>query len=593
MDAPDQGNPFRLVNFDELKDWVYLHVISRECDTQEAVTNRALWVRCCQETLQKLYVAKYGDTDAFAVVDCFEFGDRQVRLYNGKYSCENLKLLSAFDHYTTYMSLPPDWNASGKDTAEVLLHEGLCPPFVFLSKAKIQPLRDAFANTSAAWLIHRLFREQYGELPPEVNVWLDDNYLILGSDGKLVAKQGFLDLAFVEKWNQAWTSDYVPQAHYRPGSFLESSNNLPFKYVSEEEQKEWATLLCQQRSECSTRYPAVQTGMIANCVCRALSLTAKGFVEKKNPKVLRSHWACIPSKSLEVSRHGYCIKWSESAEEFAKEYNRLYDLARALIPDYLVYEKPIREDWDEKPHSQFQPQVHFEQDVQCGRMKGEPLLVTAKQGEDASALQALLTAAKELERERAFIHQQSARLNEDWVKCYQSLMRAEAKEESLTIREQHIRDGENTVRHKLAEAEAMKDTCRQDLLHDKLELDRKFEERKKELTHAHMLKEQEYLLGIREYEQLKRQATLDSEECKKRSKKLKKELKRLQKAKAQAPAQKPEEKEADECVVCMDDSAVFACVPCGHLCLCDGCKVLDKCPMCRVKVQYTMKIFTL
>lgn len=592
MDAPDQGNPFRLVNFGALRDWVHLHVVGRVCDTKEAATNRALWVRSCQETLQKLYVAKYGDTDAFAVVDCFEFGDGQVRLYKGKSTCENIKLISAFDHYETYLSLPPDWNASGKDTAEVLLHDGLCPPFVFLPNAVAVPLRNAYADTNAAWLIHRLFREQYGELPPHVNVWLDDNYVIL-ADGKLATRQGFLDLAFVEKWNQAWTSGEVPQAYYCPGQFIAGQYDRPFEYVSAEEQKKWAMLLCQQAHPQTTKYPTKQTGIVANCVCRALSFAAEEFARKQNPKAQRSDWCCIPTKALEISSHGHCIKWSESAADFAKEYNRLYNLAHALIPDYMVYPKIDYTDWDKNPNSQRQPEVHFEQDVKCGRMTGEPLLVTAKQGEDASALQVLLTAAKELERERSFIHQQSARLNEDWVKCYQSLMRAEAKEESLAIREHHICDGENTVRHKLAEADAMKDTCKQDLLHDKLELDRKFEERKKELTHAHMLKEQEYLLGIREYEQLKRQATLDSEECKKRSKKLKKELKRLQKAKAQAPAQKPKEKEADECVVCMDGLAVFACVPCGHLCLCDDCKVLDKCPMCRVKVQYTMKIFTL
>ena len=48
-----------------------------------------------------------------------------------------------------------------------------------------------------------------------------------------------------------------------------------------------------------------------------------------------------------------------------------------------------------------------------------------------------------------------------------------------------------------------------------------------------------------------------------------------------------------ECVVCMDKAGDYACVPCGHLCLCDDCKdnVDRKCPVCRKRCDCIIKIF--
>jgi hypothetical protein len=55
----------------------------------------------------------------------------------------------------------------------------------------------------------------------------------------------------------------------------------------------------------------------------------------------------------------------------------------------------------------------------------------------------------------------------------------------------------------------------------------------------------------------------------------------------------------DLCVVCHDQKPVMAVVPCGHLCLCEGCSSSCMeisgsrlCPLCRGNMQTTMKIYT-
>ena len=53
------------------------------------------------------------------------------------------------------------------------------------------------------------------------------------------------------------------------------------------------------------------------------------------------------------------------------------------------------------------------------------------------------------------------------------------------------------------------------------------------------------------------------------------------------------------CVVCLDAPPALACVPCGHVCLCDACgqalaaraAARFKCPVCRLKVQCTMRVY--
>eukprot|EP01084_Bolivina_argentea_P095839 172298_1 len=44
-----------------------------------------------------------------------------------------------------------------------------------------------------------------------------------------------------------------------------------------------------------------------------------------------------------------------------------------------------------------------------------------------------------------------------------------------------------------------------------------------------------------------------------------------------------EEIKNKECAICMDKRRIYACVPCGHLCLCSKCKnsTNKKCPVCR------------
>lgn len=47
-----------------------------------------------------------------------------------------------------------------------------------------------------------------------------------------------------------------------------------------------------------------------------------------------------------------------------------------------------------------------------------------------------------------------------------------------------------------------------------------------------------------------------------------------------------------ECVVCMAKPPSHVIIPCGHLCLCMACSVaLEQCPICRARVQATMRVF--
>ena len=50
-----------------------------------------------------------------------------------------------------------------------------------------------------------------------------------------------------------------------------------------------------------------------------------------------------------------------------------------------------------------------------------------------------------------------------------------------------------------------------------------------------------------------------------------------------------------QCVVCMTHERAMACIPCGHLCLCEGCGkkdlLNDKCPMCRHALSDILKIY--
>eukprot|EP01084_Bolivina_argentea_P067739 123316_1 len=50
--------------------------------------------------------------------------------------------------------------------------------------------------------------------------------------------------------------------------------------------------------------------------------------------------------------------------------------------------------------------------------------------------------------------------------------------------------------------------------------------------------------------------------------------------------------EQEECVICMDNIVTYACIPCGHYCVCKRCKDLidNKCPICQAKCT-VCKIF--
>ena len=48
-----------------------------------------------------------------------------------------------------------------------------------------------------------------------------------------------------------------------------------------------------------------------------------------------------------------------------------------------------------------------------------------------------------------------------------------------------------------------------------------------------------------------------------------------------------------ECVVCLDAEPTFAVLPCGHRCLCAGCRgaAAQACPLCRKPTDGTVRIF--
>lgn len=49
----------------------------------------------------------------------------------------------------------------------------------------------------------------------------------------------------------------------------------------------------------------------------------------------------------------------------------------------------------------------------------------------------------------------------------------------------------------------------------------------------------------------------------------------------------------DECNICYVNKKKYACVPCGHLCMCGECanKIEDKCPICKISITTIIKIF--
>ena len=51
-------------------------------------------------------------------------------------------------------------------------------------------------------------------------------------------------------------------------------------------------------------------------------------------------------------------------------------------------------------------------------------------------------------------------------------------------------------------------------------------------------------------------------------------------------------KEADECVVCLDNRIDTAIIPCGHVCVCFECSSqIQKCPMCRRELEGRIQLY--
>lgn len=49
---------------------------------------------------------------------------------------------------------------------------------------------------------------------------------------------------------------------------------------------------------------------------------------------------------------------------------------------------------------------------------------------------------------------------------------------------------------------------------------------------------------------------------------------------------------ADECVICLESKRTHCVVPCGHKMFCEGCVgLLHECPICRIKVKSSLKVF--
>lgn len=62
--------------------------------------------------------------------------------------------------------------------------------------------------------------------------------------------------------------------------------------------------------------------------------------------------------------------------------------------------------------------------------------------------------------------------------------------------------------------------------------------------------------------------------------------------KSQKDNSRSEAQNADECAICFDGEREIALQPCGHKCLCTNCSEgLEICPICRTKIQGTLKVF--
>jgi len=56
----------------------------------------------------------------------------------------------------------------------------------------------------------------------------------------------------------------------------------------------------------------------------------------------------------------------------------------------------------------------------------------------------------------------------------------------------------------------------------------------------------------------------------------------------------PATDKSNECNICYINKKNYACIPCGHLCMCKICasKITEKCPICNIKITHITKIFS-
>ena len=68
----------------------------------------------------------------------------------------------------------------------------------------------------------------------------------------------------------------------------------------------------------------------------------------------------------------------------------------------------------------------------------------------------------------------------------------------------------------------------------------------------------------------------------------------LHKVRQELDRKKEEQDAQSECVICFNVSSdLVALLPCGHLCVCQGCaRCLSQCPLCCASVAHTSRIFT-
>jgi len=489
----------------------------------------------------------------------------------------------------TVVLLVQEYNDSHSEATHPHPVSGQCAPLVLLKSKdwahKMNEKPTGYYQPRVHQMLRLCFEWKFGIIPLGNRVWLEDQYEIQ-PDGSLKYDSATADWTFLNEWNVLLKTGMMQgPSDVHPGTHFQGSRyDLPFTVALPTQQEMWLSSL-----ELARHFD----GQIEKkCIRRCFDLVAERESERRGYNWLET-WHAIPTKDLQMLPNGNLETQHPTAKRFVKEYNKLYAVAWRLLPDMILGgKKEVAKDWTENPTSTTCPNNNnIETSFYRGHLPGEELTYTNRDVKESAAVEALLKAAKALEEDRRFLFDQSQKLNEDWKRCYSGLERLEERNRKQGDDEQKIKTALMDIQYREQQLRAWQDSINVEIATQKAEVEETLKRREKELEHEFTVKEQKYLLGIREYEVLKRQTTLDSEECKKRGDKLKRELERVRKLKEKTKHQKAEEKEGTECVVCMDEAQTFACVPCGHLCLCQNCRKIDKCPMCRREVKSTIQIY--